>query len=101
MRDSNPRHLLCESSALPAELNVHGVSDGIRTRDIRHHKPALCQLSYAHHEQSPGNPAALSMGCAAAPGYLSPITVTGLEFMTSIPEGPCGRRDSNPQHSAP
>jgi hypothetical protein len=26
-----------------------GVNDGTRTRDIRHHKPALYQLSYAHH----------------------------------------------------
>ena len=25
-----------------------GVNDGARTRDIRLHKPALCQLSYAH-----------------------------------------------------
>jgi hypothetical protein len=25
------------------------VNDGTRTRDIRHHKPALYQLSYAHH----------------------------------------------------
>ena len=27
-----------------------GVKDGARTRDIRHHKPALYQLSYRHHE---------------------------------------------------
>src|SRR6478735_7529409 len=27
----------------------HGVSDGTRTRDHRHHKPELYQLSYAHH----------------------------------------------------
>jgi len=27
----------------------HGVSDGTRTRDHRHHKPVLYQLSYAHH----------------------------------------------------
>lgn len=26
-----------------------GVSNGTRTRDIRHHKPALYQLSYTHH----------------------------------------------------
>ena len=26
-----------------------GVNDGARTRDFRHHKPALYQLSYAHH----------------------------------------------------
>jgi len=26
-----------------------GVSDGTRTRDHRHHKPVLYQLSYAHH----------------------------------------------------
>ena len=25
------------------------VSNGTRTRDIRHHKPALYQLSYTHH----------------------------------------------------
>ena len=25
------------------------MNDGTRTRDIRHHKPALYQLSYAHH----------------------------------------------------
>ena len=25
-----------------------GVDDGARTRDFRLHKPALCQLSYAH-----------------------------------------------------
>src|SRR5690554_3295798 len=30
-----------------------GVNDGTRTRDIRHHKPALYQLSYAHHVFSP------------------------------------------------
>lgn len=28
---------------------VGGVSNGTRTRDIRHHKPALYQLSYTHH----------------------------------------------------
>ena len=28
---------------------LHGVSDGTRTRDHRHHKPVLYQLSYAHH----------------------------------------------------
>ena len=27
-----------------------GVSNGTRTRDIRHHKAALYQLSYTHHE---------------------------------------------------
>jgi len=26
-----------------------GVSNGTRTRDIRHHKAALYQLSYTHH----------------------------------------------------
>ena len=25
------------------------MDDGARTRDFRHHKPALYQLSYAHH----------------------------------------------------
>ena len=28
-----------------------GVSDGVRTRDLRSHSPALYQLSYAHHCQ--------------------------------------------------
>ena len=32
-----------------AELLLHRVSDGTRTRDSRHHKPGLYQLSYAHH----------------------------------------------------
>jgi hypothetical protein len=26
-----------------------GVGDGVRTRDIRCHRPTLYQLSYAHH----------------------------------------------------
>ena len=29
-------------------LGAGGVSDGTRTRDSRHHKPGLYQLSYAH-----------------------------------------------------
>lgn len=40
---------------------LDGVNDGTRTRDIRHHKPALYQLSYAHHvhltQISPGEKA--------------------------------------------
>ena len=27
-----------------------GVGDGVRTRDIRCHRPTLYQLSYAHHQ---------------------------------------------------
>jgi hypothetical protein len=34
---------------LPGPLLLR-VNDGNRTRDIRHHKPALCLLSYIHHE---------------------------------------------------
>ena len=30
-------------------LRKTGVDDGIRTRDHRHHKPGLYQLSYIHH----------------------------------------------------
>jgi hypothetical protein len=29
-----------------------GVADGTRTRDRRHHKPELYQLSYCHHATS-------------------------------------------------
>jgi hypothetical protein len=31
------------------------VDDGTRTRDIRHHKPALYLLSYAHHGRRNGS----------------------------------------------
>ena len=31
------------------------MDDGTRTRDIRHHKPALYQLSYAHHGRRNGS----------------------------------------------
>src|SRR5690554_5310131 len=38
-------------AGLPEKFGPHsfGVNDGARTRDIRLHKPALYQLSYAHH----------------------------------------------------
>jgi hypothetical protein len=32
----------------------HGVSNGVRTRNHRHHKPALFQLSYTHHVELRG-----------------------------------------------
>ena len=31
------------------------MDDGTRTRDFRHHKPALYQLSYAHHGRRNGS----------------------------------------------
>ena len=27
------------------------MDDGVRTRDFRSHSPALCQLSYTHHDE--------------------------------------------------
>ena len=49
------------------------MNDGARTRDFRHHKPALYQLSYAHHasggpdvEESSGQTAAATAASAAA-----------------------------------
>jgi hypothetical protein len=33
----------------PSREVLGGVSDGVRTRDLRSHSPALYQLSYAHH----------------------------------------------------
>jgi hypothetical protein len=50
MADLNRRPARCERAALPTELTAYGVNDGDRTRDSRHHKPALCLLSYIHHE---------------------------------------------------
>ena len=39
---------------------LSGVTDGARTRDLRDHNQALCQLSYSHHvlasQDSPGGP---------------------------------------------
>jgi hypothetical protein len=36
------------SSHIPRAERDRGVADGIRTRDRRHHKPELYQLSYCH-----------------------------------------------------
>ena len=35
--------------AIATILKIIGVADGTRTRDNRHHKPGLYQLSYSHH----------------------------------------------------
>jgi hypothetical protein len=35
---------------IPGASRLTGVSNGTRTRDIRHHKAALYQLSYTHHQ---------------------------------------------------
>ena len=60
------------------------MNDGARTRDIRLHKPALYQLSYAHHVPSkPGN---------ESPSYYSRATkfsTTDAEMIwTSLVVGP-------------
>lgn len=41
--------LYAENGLTFARPSSTGVNDGARTRDIRLHKPALYQLSYAHH----------------------------------------------------
>ena len=43
------------------------MDDGTRTRDIRHHKPALYQLSYAHHGRRNGS-GSLAQRRASRPG---------------------------------
>lgn len=45
-RDSNPRHLVLETSVLPTELAIRGGSGRIRTGDPRLIKTVLYQLSY-------------------------------------------------------
>ena len=57
-RDSNPRPQPWQGCALPlsyarasSPLRPPGAIDGVRTRDLRHHKPALYQLSYERHPE--------------------------------------------------
>lgn len=52
------------------------MNDGARTRDFRHHKPALYQLSYAHHasDVSIGPPEAYPSGGPAAHEAKSAVT---------------------------
>ena len=59
-----------------AAFLLHGVDDGARTRDPRHHKPVLYQLSYAHHES-------LSTKVKATTGFYSR---RGAQFATTAAE---------------
>ena len=60
------------------------MDDGTRTRDFRHHKPALYQLSYAHHgpPHRAEHPAVYS-GCGAPDQTAAPATASAAAFASS------------------
>lgn len=70
------------------------MSDGTRTRDHRHHKPGLYQLSYAHHDlrtapaaRGPGGVYRLSGGgMTTVPAYRAETSVAAVS--TCSPVGP-------------
>lgn len=47
-RRRGTRAFIRASLVVPGPAAQKGVADGIRTRDRRHHKPELYQLSYCH-----------------------------------------------------
>jgi hypothetical protein len=61
------------------------VNDGARTRDLRHHKPALYQLSYAHHasDVAIGPPEAYPPGRVAAHAVKSAVTFAAAAWASS------------------
>ena len=72
-----------------------GVSDGTRTRDHRHHKPGLYQLSYAHHDlrtapaaRGPGGVYRLSAGGETTfPPYRDATSVATVSTCSAVGPG--------------